>query len=160
MARRDRRPLRSRGTAAGPGCWLGAQASLDFRDSRVSFRWRDYKAAGRNKVMTLPADEFLRRFLLHVLPSGFMRIRHFGLLANRHRKRKLERCRALLHASPPSEKTPESVAASIERLTGNDLTLCPCCKQGTMRVTGQLAPGAPASRGGDRCGYAGPRVSR
>jgi hypothetical protein len=114
---------------------------LELRDGGVRFRWRDYKDAGRNKVMTLPAGEFLRRFLLHVLPSGFMRIRHFGLLANRHRKHKLERCRALLHASPPSDKTPESVATSIQRLTGEDLLRCPCCKLGTMRVTGRLAPG-------------------
>ena len=113
---------------------------LDVRDGAVSFQWRDYKDAGRNKVMTLRADEFLRRFLLHVLPSGFMRIRHFGLLANRHRKRKLERCRALLHASPPSDKTP-SVTATPLRLTGKDFTRCPFCKQGTMCVTGQLAAG-------------------
>ncbi len=115
---------------------------LDLRDGDVSFRWRDYKDAGRNKVMTLPAVEFLRRFLLHVLPSGFMRIRHFGLLANRHRKRKLERCRALLNASPPSNTTPESVVATTLRLTGEDLTLCPFCKQGTMRETGPLVPEA------------------
>lgn len=114
---------------------------LDFRDGAVRFRWRNYKAAGRNQVMTLPANEFLRRFLLHVLPSGFMRIRHFGLLANRHRKRKLERCRTLLHASPPSETTLESAAATTLRFTGKDLTLCPFCKQGTLCVTGQLAPG-------------------
>ncbi len=118
---------------------------LDLGDGGVRFRWRDYQDEGRNKVMTLPADEFLRRFLLHVLPSGFMRIRHFGLLANRHRKRKLERCRALLAAPPPPEKVAESVAARVERITGKDLTLCPFCEQGTMRVTGPLAPGAAAT---------------
>jgi hypothetical protein len=118
---------------------------LELRDGVVRFRWRDYKDASRNKVMTLPADEFLRRFLLHVLPSGFMRIRHFGLLANRHRKPKLERCRALLAAASPPEKPAESVAVMVERLTGKDLTLCPFCEQGTMRVTGQLAPGLTAT---------------
>ena len=96
---------------------------LELRDGVVRFRWRDYKDAHRNKVMTLPASEFLRRFLLHVLPRGFMRIRHFGLLANRHRKPKLERCRALLAAPPPPEKTAESVAAMVKRLTGKDLTV-------------------------------------
>ncbi len=101
--------------------------------------------ANRSKVMTLAADEFLRRFLLHVLPSGFMRIRYFGLLANRHRKPKLERCRALLAAPPPPEKPTESVTAIIKRLTGKDLTVCPFCDQGTMRVTGQLAPGVTAT---------------
>ncbi len=114
---------------------------LGLRDGRVRFRWRDYRDDNRNKVMTLPAEEFLRRFLLHVWPSGFMRIRHFGLLANRHRKDKLERCRALLAVPPPLEKAPESVAALVERLTGKDLTLCPFCEQGTMRNTGPLAPG-------------------
>ncbi len=114
---------------------------LGLRDGGVRFRWRDYRDDNRNKVMTLPAAEFLRRFLLHVLPSGFMRIRHFGLLANRHRKDKLERCRALLAVPPPPEKSSESVAALVERLTGKDLTLCPFCEQGTMRKTGQLAPG-------------------
>jgi hypothetical protein len=115
---------------------------LDFRDGGVCFQWRDYKDAGRSKVTTLPADEFLRRFLLHVLPSGFMRVRHFGLLANRHRKRKLERCRALLHVSPPAESAKESRTASIERLTGHDITRCPFCEQGIMRLTGRLAAGA------------------
>ena len=113
---------------------------LGLRAGGVRFRWRDYRDDNRNKVMTLPAEEFLRRFLLHVLPSGFMRIRHFGLLANRHRKEKLERCRALLAVPPSPEKSPESVAALIERLTGKDLTLCPFCEQGTMRNTGQLLP--------------------
>ncbi len=114
---------------------------LDLRDGVVRFRWRDYQDDNRNKVMTLCAEEFLRRFLLHVLPRGFMRIRHFGLLANRHRKAKLERCRTLLAAPPPAEKPAESVTAMVERLTGKDLTLCPFCEQGTMRVTGRLAPG-------------------
>ncbi len=118
---------------------------LDFQDGVVRFRWRDYKDAHRNKVMTLPAEEFLRRFLLHVLPSGFMRIRHFGLLANRHRKAKLDRCRTLLAAPPPPEMPAESIVAMLERLTGKDLTRCPVCEQGTMRVTGQLLPGRAAA---------------
>jgi len=116
---------------------------LGLRDGVVRFRWRDYKDANRNRVMTLRAEEFLRRFLLHVLPRGFMRIRHFGLLANRHRKDKLERCRLLLAVPPPPEKLPESVAALVERLTGKDLTLCPFCEQGTMGNTGPLLPGHP-----------------
>jgi hypothetical protein len=118
---------------------------LHFQDGVVRFRWRDYKDAHRNKVMTLPAEEFLRRFLLHVLPSGFMRIRHFGLLANRHRKAKLDRCRVLLAAPPPPEMPAESIVAMWERLTGKDLTRCPVCEQGIMRVTGQLLPGRTAA---------------
>ena len=118
---------------------------VDLRDGNVRFRWRDYSDDNCNKVMTLPAGEFLRRFLLHVLPRGFMRIRHFGLLANRHRKAKLERCRELLHVPPPTEKPAESVTEMVERLTGKDPTACPFCEQGTMRITEQLAPSRPVT---------------
>ena len=90
--------------------------------------------------MTLPAEEFLRRFLLHVLPRGFMRVRHFGLLAHRHRKPRLERCRGLLAAPTPTETPVEDIAAIVERLTGRDLARCPFREQGTMHVTGRLAP--------------------
>ena len=83
----------------------------------MRFLWRDYKDAGRSKLMTLCATEFLRRFLLHVLPSGFMRIRHFGLLANRHRKQKLEQCRSLLGVPPPpSDVAPLTIAAIVQQL--------------------------------------------
>jgi len=118
---------------------------LDFRDGVVRFRWRDYRDANRKKVMTLPAEELLRRFLLHVLPSGFMRIRHFGLLANRHRKQKLQRCRALLGQPPPPEPARETAHAMVKRLTGLDLSVCPFCQEGTMRITATLTPGAPSA---------------
>jgi hypothetical protein len=70
------------------------------RQSRVSFRWRDYAHGGKKKVMTVSAEEFLRRFLLHVLPRGLVRIRHFGIFANRRRSAALQRCRALLDIAP------------------------------------------------------------
>ena len=73
---------------------------------QVRFRWRDSAHANRVKTMTLPADEFLRRFLLHVLPSGFVRIRHFGFLATRTATAKLARCRTLLSAGPPPAPSP------------------------------------------------------
>jgi len=77
---------------------------LAFDGQRVTFRWKDYRAKGkaRHKAMTLAADEFMRRFLMHVLPSGFHRIRHFGLLANAGRKANLARVRGLLAAPPPA----------------------------------------------------------
>jgi hypothetical protein len=87
------------------------------------------------KLMTLDADEFLRRFLLHVLPRGFMRIRHFGLLANRARPHTLPRCRHLLGQPPPDDGLPESAIALLRRLTGIDLTCCPVCGQGRMQIT-------------------------
>ena len=112
---------------------------LDLTDGRVRFRWRDYRDNNQSKIMTLSAQEFLRRFLLHVLPSRFMRIRHYGLLANRHRKQKLERCRLLLAAPPPvAAESRESTIAMMQRLTGKDLSTCPFCEHGTMRVVATL----------------------
>ena len=110
----------------------------------VHFRWKDYADGDRVKVMPLAADEFIRRFLLHVVPDGFVRIRHFGFLANRTRCAKLARCRALLGSAPSSaEASIESVAALMLRLTGLDVARCPVCPQGRLRVTEILAP-APA----------------
>jgi hypothetical protein len=74
---------------------------LSFQDGRVTFRWRDYAHGNKKRKMTLSADEFIRRFLLHVLPRGFVRIRYFGWMANRHRTRLAALCRAWLDAQPP-----------------------------------------------------------
>jgi hypothetical protein len=115
---------------------------------RVRFRWRDYARGNRLKTMTLSAAEFLQRFLLHVLPGGFVRIRHFGFLANRGRTATLARCRALLAAVPPEAATgPEPVATLILRLTGLDIGQCPVCHAGHLRLVAVLRPGqipAPA----------------
>jgi len=73
---------------------------LSMSQGLVTFRWRDYAHGNKSRKMTLPAREFLRRFLLHVLPRGFVRIRHFGFLANRHRDAMLSQCRKLLPAIP------------------------------------------------------------
>jgi len=75
-----------------------------FKDDRVSFRWKDYAAGSKQKVMTVSADEFLRRFLIHVLPKGLVRIRHFGLFANRKRSASLLRCRLLLNVAAPPQQ--------------------------------------------------------
>jgi hypothetical protein len=101
-----------------------------FENDRVSFRWRDYAHGGKQKVMTISAHEFLRRFLLHVLPGGLVRIRHFGLFANRRRSAALEHCRALLGATacvdpqePPSLRCPacSGIMLVVERLTRSQL---------------------------------------
>ena len=101
-----------------------------FENDRVSFRWRDYAHGGKKRVMTVSADEFLRRFLLHVLPRGLVRIRHFGLFANRRRSAALERCRALLRMTacvdppqPPSLRCPacSGIMLVVERLTRSQL---------------------------------------
>ncbi len=88
--------------------------------------------------MTLDAAEFQRRFLLHVLPPGLVRIRHYGLLANGAKRRELARCRALLEAPQDTEKDAgrakncETWQETLLRLTGKDLTRCPICKEGSM----------------------------
>ena len=92
--------------------------------------------------MRLDASEFLRRFLLHVVPRGFMRVRHYGLLANRHRAVRLARCRALLDAPAPPAKpaVAPSPAELILQLTGVDILRCPVCGKGPMRRTDRLPP--------------------
>ena len=87
-----------------------------FENDRVSFRWRDYAHGGKKKVMTVSADEFLRRFLLHVLPSGLVRIRHFGLFANRRRDTALARCRELLGATTHPRSARNHQSAALSRL--------------------------------------------
>ena len=121
---------------------LSNQRLVDHRDGRVRFRWRDYADHDRVKVMTLEANEFLRRFLLHVVPRGFMRIRHFGLLANRTRRSTLRRCRDVLGQRPSPAAPLESVGALVHRLTGIALTSCPVCGQGRIRIT-PIAPTLP-----------------
>jgi hypothetical protein len=91
---------------------------------RVGFRWKDYRHHGKSKVMTLDADEFIRRFLLHTLPDGFHRIRHYGFLANGHRAEKLALCRELLAVIAPVEP-PASAAAHAT--SGIAFNVCPCC---------------------------------
>lgn len=113
---------------------------IALADGQVSFRWRDYRHHDKAKVMTLAADEFIRRFLLHALPDGFHRIRHYGFLANGHRAAKLALIRQYL-AVPPPEATPQPPLDYRERykqLTGCDLDLCPCCG-GRMERIGELA---------------------
>jgi hypothetical protein len=116
---------------------------LSVAEGQVRFRWRDYSHGNHLKTMTLAADEFLRRFLLHVLPAGFVRIRHFGFLANRGRAAKLAWCRALLAAEPPAPPAPaESAAALLLRLTGVDITRCPVCRAGRLQFVAVFRPGA------------------
>lgn len=110
---------------------------LDIDRGQVRFRWKDYRDRNRQKVMTVPADEFIRRFLLHVLPEGFHRIRYYGFLGNRHRTHKLARCRELLAmpAPEPLDGQPErDYRDRYEELTGVSLKQCPVCHQGRMVI--------------------------
>jgi hypothetical protein len=119
---------------------------LDIEDGHVTFRWKDYRDGDQIKTMTLSADEFIRRFLLHVLPDGFQRIRYYGFLANRYRKTKLEQCRRLLGMPTPSDPSPPTAEKDYheryEELTGVSLHQCPQCKQGRM-VTIEILPRQP-----------------
>jgi len=113
---------------------------LALRDGVVHLRWRDYADGAKVKVLKLPAPELLRRFLLHVLPPGFVRIRHFGFLANNHRAAKVKRCLELLDAPPPAAQPPQNESAQdrILRATGVDVTRCPTCDRGAMRRVAEL----------------------
>jgi hypothetical protein len=109
---------------------------LDIEDGQVQFRYKDYRHDNQQKVMTLAADEFIRRFLLHVLPDGFHRIRYYGFLGNRYRQEKLQRCRQLLGMASADQTTPATEPKDYrdryEQLTGVSLRLCPVCRQGRM----------------------------
>ena len=100
---------------------------IAFDDNGVTFRWKDYRAKGRErqKVMTLASDEFIRRFLIHVLPSGFHRIRHYGLFANGGRAENLGRVRELLGVPAPHDQPDDSDATADEPSTSS--FPCPCC---------------------------------
>ena len=104
---------------------------ISLSDGKVCFRWKDYRQDGKGKAMTLQAGEFIRRFLMHTLPDGFHRIRHYGLFANGHRADKIELCRKLLAAPSPHANRgcddPDKVAPA------NDPPPCPCCG-GRMKI--------------------------
>jgi Putative transposase len=117
---------------------------VDIEDGKVRFRWKDYRNENRQKVMTLDAGEFIRRFLVHVLPEGFQRIRYYGFLGNRYRKQKLARCRELLGMqqsdTPVKPKEERDYRDKVEELTGVSLRECPFCRQGQMVCIEVLAP--------------------
>jgi hypothetical protein len=114
---------------------------LKIENGEVLLSYRDRKDGNRKKTVTLDAQEFIRRFLLHVLPDGFMRIRHFGFLANRSKKQALAQCRRLLKIEAALPETPkESAKDLLLRITGIDLSRCPSCHRGTMIVVAELPP--------------------
>jgi hypothetical protein len=111
----------------------------DFDGKSVELSYKDYRDGDRRKVMTLTGEELLRRFLLHVLPKNFMRVRHFGFLANRCRARRLAEIRTALDAPAPE------VAKAPENASPFDGYPCPLCRRGRLRVIAHLAP-PPRSR--------------
>ena len=118
---------------------------LDIEEGQVTFRYKDYHDGDAQKTMSLTAEEFIRRFLLHVLPSGFHRIRYYGFLSNRRRQEKLEQCRQLLQVIPELAPKTDTAAPTdyrdrYEALTGVSLHTCPACRHGRMLVIEQFLP--------------------
>jgi hypothetical protein len=121
-----------------------------YEDGNVSFTWKDYKHHHARKLMTLSAEEFMRRFLLHVIPKRFVRIRSYGFLSNTHKGTLLPRCRELTGETtevPADDTQPESWQELLCRLAGTDCFLCPECGQGRMVEILEILPGETFENG-------------
>ena len=121
---------------------ISNQRLLSFDNGQVTFQYKDYRSAHpqRSRQMTLEADEFVRRFLLHVIPAGFQRIRHYGLLANRFRAENLACCRQLL-VGPRSELLPEPLQLEeVQTRIVESAARCPLCKVGFMVRVSEVLP--------------------
>ncbi len=109
----------------------------------ITFKWRDYKDKNKEKHMTVTAEEFIRRFLMHILPERFVKIRHFGILGNRNKRTKLERCKKLTGVKLKDllrSNKKLSTAELLLKLIGIDICQCPCCKKGKMIRKTKLQP--------------------
>ncbi len=119
---------------------ISNQRLVSFENDQVSFLWKDYARGNCERTMTLDADEFIRRFLLHALPKGFQRIRHFGLLANRTRAEKLCLCRKLLGETQKLDSVKSSPEAVSDSTAEAPDDICPECKIGHMRCIETIEP--------------------
>lgn len=119
---------------------IGNERIVSFTGDEVTFAWRDRADGNQRKLMTLPAREFRRRFLLHVLPAGLVRIRHYGFLANPVRRKRIDQCRKLLGEPPSEPGAPEAWDELLLRITGEDVLACPQCATGRLRLTEELQP--------------------
>lgn len=123
---------------------ISNQRLASLEEGQVTFTYRDRRDGDRKKSMRLPAEEFIGRFLKHVLPKGFMRIRHYGLLANRSKQQRLVACRQVLRASPPEAREPRSLVEWLLLWTGQDVTRCPRCGH-TELVSEEISPTVAAN---------------
>jgi hypothetical protein len=122
---------------------IGNERLVTLQEGRVTFRYRDRKRGDARRLLTLEAPHFVQRFLLHVLPRGFVRVRHFGLQANGCRSRLIARVRQLLHAPAPPQPDRthrESWQDLFRRLTGREPARCPYCNQGTLHPVATPPP--------------------
>lgn len=104
---------------------------LNIDDGKVTFKWRDYKDKNKMKTMILEAEEFIRRFILHILPPRFMKIRHFGLLGNRNKTKKLTLCKSLTNTKVLTKEN-ISPLEILKKVSGKDFNLCPVCHKGHL----------------------------
>jgi Putative transposase/Transposase zinc-binding domain len=122
---------------------------ISYQAGRVTFQYKDYAQGGRTQQMTLAATEFIRRFLLHVLPKGFMRIRHYGYLANRHRQEKLALCRRLLGeqlpVAPPADRELLGDTLAVRTDESEPAVPCPVCQSGLLRIVYRWDRYSPAA---------------
>lgn len=117
---------------------------VKLENDEVTFKWRDYKDKKKEKLMTVSAEEFIRRFLVHVLPDRFIKIRHYGILGSRNKRTKLKLCKKLTGTVFHAKRTGKLTAVEMMlKLVGRDITLCPCCGSGKLTRSGALSP--PAS---------------
>lgn len=127
---------------------------VNVQDRKVTFTYRDRKNNDTLRLMTLEAGEFIRRFLLHVLPEGFMKIRHFGFLSNRHKKKNVQLCRELIGDNTPMPARAKKTAGELMlELTGIDITRCPCCGEGTMTTILEMPYPSRRTHMRPRAGY-------
>lgn len=127
---------------------IGNERLLAHRDGVVRVRYKDRRHGGRRRVLSLPGAEFTRRFLRHVVPRRFVRVRHFGLLANAFKAERLARARGLLGAPAPAEPSApqqESWQDAYRRLVGQDPLVCPDCRRGRLLVVAEIPPAPVAS---------------
>jgi hypothetical protein len=120
---------------------------VSMDDSKVTFKWRDYKDNSKNKLMTVTAEEFIRRFLLHILPNKFVKIRHYGFLSNRNRKEKIGLCKKLIaivinkkYIEPLTQYQKLNAYEFMLKIKGIDITVCPCCGSGKMITKSEILP--------------------
>ena len=106
---------------------------VKVEDDKVTFKWRDYKDKNRMKEMTITIEEFIRRFLIHILPPKFMKIRYYGILGNRNKKKKLLKCKILTRTKIHKKKELPTLEL-LKKVLGKDFNLCPQCKKGHMLI--------------------------
>ena len=109
---------------------------VKFEGDHVTFKWRDYKDNNKPKEMTVTAGEFIRRFLMHVLPPGFTRIRHYGFLSSRNKATRLQLCKKLTRTPVPAlPETKRTTLELLQQILGQDFVCCPCCGVGRIGMS-------------------------